>query len=88
MHKINLLHKIRNKQIQKKKATRNSVWIIVKEHNDTEYYVQKADKKGIAVFWTNNLDNAMKFHTETGCQHFVHSYMQKRNDIHLKWIEE
>ena len=87
MPRINLLSRKQKQQIQKRKATRNSVWLIVKEHNNKEYYVQKADSKGVAVVWTPNRERALTFHTETGCQQFVHAYMKTRNDIHLKWIE-
>lgn len=86
MAKINLLNKIQKRQVQKRIAAKNSVWIIAREQNDTEYYVLKADEDGFAVVWTNNPDKAMRFHTEKGCQHFVQRYMKNRPNVHLKWM--
>lgn len=87
MPKINLLNKIQKRQLQKRKATKNCVWIIAKKHNDSEYYVIKADKDGYKVFWTSNKTKAMKFHTEKGCQHFIKAYLNNRSDIHLTTME-
>lgn len=98
MAKINLLNRIQKRQVQKRKVAvaQNAVWIITTEMNDREYYVQSSYdrykrttfKEGNAIVWTPNRSSAMKFHTETGCHHFVHQYMNNRNDIQLRCIEE
>ena len=84
MPKVNLLNRIKKQQLQKRK---NSVWIIVTEQNDREYYILKVDKDGIAAFWTDNRLKAMRFHTEKGCQHFIKAFLGDRSDIHLEWME-
>jgi len=87
MAKINLLNRI-IKQQNKKRLTKNSVWVIAREQNAKKYYVLSADKEGFAVVWTDNQDKAMRFHTEKGCQHFVQTFMKGRTGIHLLWIED
>jgi len=87
MPKINLLNNIRKKQNRKRNPNQNSVWLIVTEQNDKEYFVQRAEEGNI-VFWTSNLMNAMKFHTEIGCQHFAHAFIKQRKNVHLKWIKD
>lgn len=90
MPKINLLNKIKTRQIKKHQLQKNAVWIIRKDVNNQKYYVQEAHSKGqdYIVTWTNNRLKSIKFHTEKGCQHFVRSYLKNRSDIHLTWIED
>lgn len=58
------------------------VYFVVMERDDNNYYVNKVHDSG-AIMWTPNRDQAMKFHTENGAQHFVHAYLKKRN-VHLQ----
>ena len=88
MPKINLISRAAQKQVNKRLATKNSVWIIAKEQNHKEYYVSKVDDDVAAIIWIDNQNKALKFHTEQGCQHFAQQYMKTRTDVHLRLIED
>ena len=89
MRKINLIHRAKRKQTQKKiNGLNNMVWVITKLQNDREYFVAKVDEDGTAVYWKDNIKKAMTFHTEKGCEHFQNTFLSGRTDIEVKMLRD
>jgi len=80
--RINLLNR-KKQQLQRKTASEGIVYLIKTHQNNKSYYVHKVDRNTNAIVWTSVRHNAMVFHTETGTQHFVHTYLKNRKDIEL-----
>jgi len=87
MAKLNLLNRAIRKKHKKRIEMKDSVWIIVNEENDKSYFVKETDETYDIVIWTDKINNAMKFHTESGCQHFAATYLASRDNFHIECVE-
>lgn len=87
MAKINLLnHKIK---LLRKLATEKKVWYVVKEQNESLYYINEVNKWTGTVKWTRSRNNAMQFHTQSGIQHFSQIHLKNRDDYrHVSMVED